>query len=191
MEWICGIALYMVISGLLLELIADTKYYRYAKWVAGVFLILQFAQPLGQWKDLGLQFFSKLTSFDYALGTDRILEELYETEDRRTQSVLEGYKAAVTEQIEHLLGENGLRVRKVEPEILDNGELAFLTVTAQYLDGTEEDNIRIPTVVPVRITKEDKEPEVVSPMELYIRELLAEFYQMDENNIVVVIQEAD
>ena len=50
----------------------------------------------------------------------------------------------------------------------------------------------IPTVVPVRLEeKGKKEKKTVSPMELYIREVLAEFYQLEENKIEVVIQEAE
>ena len=42
MEWVCNISLFLVFSGLLLELIADTKYYKFARWVASVILLLQF-----------------------------------------------------------------------------------------------------------------------------------------------------
>ena len=46
MQWICNIALFLVLSGIMLELIADTKYYKFARWVAGVILLLQFFKPL-------------------------------------------------------------------------------------------------------------------------------------------------
>ena len=50
----------------------------------------------------------------------------------------------------------------------------------------------IPTVVPIRLEEKGiKEKKIVSPMELYIREVLAEFYQLEENKIEVVIQEAE
>ena len=39
--------------------------------------------------------------------------------------------------------------------------------------------------------KETVKKEVVSPIELYIRDCLSEFYQMDKNKIEVVIQEVE
>lgn len=193
MEWICSITLYAVFSGLLLELIADTKYYRYAKWVVGIFLLMQFVQPLLTWNGPGAGLLAKITSLEYALGGERILDELYETEQRRTQSVLTDYKTAVTGQIAQLLKQNGLALHLAEMEVKDTGELLALQVEAGYMDGTQETGeIRIPTVAPVRITnRQEDSMEVISPMELYIREQLAELYQMDENKIIVVIREAE
>ena len=46
MQWIRDIALFLVFSGILLEMIADTKYYKFAKWVAGLILLLQFHPDL-------------------------------------------------------------------------------------------------------------------------------------------------
>ena len=44
--------------------------------------------------------------------------------------------------------------------------------------------------MPVNISEVPKK-NTVSPLELYIRETLAEFYQTEENKIEVVIQEAE
>lgn len=196
MEWICSIALYMVFSGILLELIADTKYEKYAKWVAGVLLLLQFVKPItqfGNWEKLEDYFQAKLASFDYALGTDRILEQIYETEQWRETSVLSDYKGTVTKQIDQLFQKSGVTVVKAEMEIGEQGELLSLFVVAQYADRTtEETRIAIPTVALVTVTQETQQRKTAaSPMELYLCSRLAEFYQLEENKIEVVIQEAD
>ena len=77
MQWIRDVALFLVFSGIMLELISDTKYYKFAKWVAGMILLLQFIKPLADTENFGNWFVSRMFSFDYALGTDRVLEEIY------------------------------------------------------------------------------------------------------------------
>ena len=190
MQWICNITLFLIFSGILLELIADTKYYKFARWVAGIILLLQVIQPMTKVEDIGGRFLAIFDSFDYALGTDKVLEEIYRVNDRTESTVLEEYKKSVSEQIDRILQKNGLGLAVAEIAVAEDGTLDELKVRANYLDGREKTGILIPTVIPVRIGEVEKK-ERVSPLELYIRENLAEFYQMDENKIEVVIQEAE
>ena len=190
MQWICNIAIFMVISGILLELIAETKYYKFARWVAGVLLLLQFIQPIAETEEIKEKLAAMFHSFDYALGTDKILEELYEVDSQTADSVLEKYKETISEQIDRILQKNGLGLQRAELSVESNGTLTQMVVWANYLDGMEKSDSLIPTVVPVQIGREESR-ETVSPLELYIRETLAEFYQLDENKIEVVIQEAE
>jgi hypothetical protein len=189
MEWIRDIALFLVFSGILLELISDTKYYKFAKWVAGMILLLQFIKPLADTENFGNWLSARIFSFDYAMGTDRIIEEIYAADDLTENSVLSAYKANVSAQIDRLLGENGLQLAGAEIEVQKDGKLQRLQVLAVYKDKQEKQDILVPTVAPVRL-REMPENLTVSPMELYIRELLAGFYGMDENLVEVIIQEA-
>ena len=189
MQWIRDIALFLVFSGILLEMISDTKYYKFAKWVAGMILLLQFLKPLTDTENLGNRLFSEFMSFDYALGTDRVLEEIYETDEHTENSVLSEYKKKVEEQVDHILKNNGLRLSGTKISVAEDGSLEELFVLAVYEDIREERAVLIPTVVPVRIDEPPKQ-DSVSPMELYIRELLASVYGMEENKVEVMIQEA-
>ena len=190
MQWICGIAMYLVLSGILLELIADTKYYKFARWVAGVILLVQFLGPMTGTEDVRNRFTASFQAFDYAIGTDRVLEDIYQVDAQAEYSVLTEYKESIAGQINSLLQKNGLNLVQTEIEVAEDGTIKRLWVWADYLDGTEEKLNLIPTIVPVRIGEEVK-TNTVSPLELYIRELLAEFYRLDESNIEVVIQEVE
>lgn len=190
MQWICSIALFLVFSGLLLEIIADTKYYKFARWVTGVILLLQFLKPFTETEGVWNRFTAIFSSFDYALGTDRVLEEIYEADGKTEDTVLQNYKEKVAGQIGKMLQKNGLQLLHADLSVERDGTLCELKVRAAYEDQQEKPEILIPTVEPVAM-KEAPKKKTVSPMELYIRELLAEFYQMDENKIEVVIQEAE
>ena len=95
----------------------------------------------------------------------------------------------VSKQADRLLRENGLKLAGAEIEVEKDGTLKKLWVLAVYEDKQENAEIYIPTVTPVRLGELPKNT-VVSPMELYIRELLAGFYGMDENKVEVEILEA-
>jgi len=190
MQWICNIAMFLVLSGILLELIADTKYYKFAKWVTGVLLLLQFLQPIREIEDIRNRFAANFTSFDYALGTDRVVEDIYRMEEQTENSVQLAYKKTIAKQIDRKLQDNGLKLMEAEITVAEEGNIEKMRILATYLDGTKEREVLIPTVVPVRIDEEPKKT-TVSPLELYIRELLAECYQIEENKLEVVIQNAE
>ena len=190
MRWICNIAMFLVFSGILLELIADTKYYKFARWVAGIVLLLQFLKPFTELEGIRGKFDAIFQSFDYALGTERILEELYAAEGQVEHSVLEEYKDGISRQIDGILEKNGLKLVQADISVEKDGRIIQMQIEAAYLDGTEERSVRIPTVAPVRIEEKTKK-NVVSPLELYVRETLAAFYQLEENKVIVRIEEAD
>lgn len=189
MKWICSMALFLMLSGILLELIADTKYYKFARWVAGVIFLTQLLRPVTETGETGERFTSMVSSFHYAVSSDRIVEEIYQADGQTSGRVLTTYKETLTAQIAEILEKNGLILSAVKIEVEDNGKISSLTVLAFYQDQKKEETvIAVPTVAPVSLSEPLKK-ETVSPMELYIRKTLAEFYQVEENKIVVVIQE--
>lgn len=191
MEWICSIALFLVLSGILLELTADTRYYKFARWVSGVIVILQVIRPLTETGEIKQKLISTVYSFHYAVSSDRVLEEIYQVNGQTSGRVLQTYKETVAAQMAELLENNGLLLTGSEIEVEDNGKISSIQILACYQDKKQEEmGIHVPTVVPVTLTEAVKK-KTVSPMELYIREMLAEFYQLEENKIVVVIQEAE
>jgi len=189
MQWVCQIAMFLVVSGIVLELIADTKYYKFAKWVTGVILLLQFLTPIAENEFTWNRFNTIFDTFDYALGTERVLEEIYSADQQTENKVLAEYKADIAGQIDRILRNNGLNLVQAEIDVAEDGTIEALRVQAAYLDGTEEKELLIPTVAPVRIGEEIKK-KTKSPLELYIRGELAEFYRIEENKTEVVIQEA-
>ena len=190
MQWVCNISVFLVISGIVLELIADTKYYKFARWVAGIILLLQFLKPFTATEEMKEQFMAMFGSFSYALDTERILEEIYEADEQAETSVLKEYKESIMLQTDRVLRKNGLKLVQAELSVENDGTIKYLKVWSEYLDGTERGEIQIPLVAPVQIGEETKK-ETVSPLELYIRDTLAKFYQIEEKSVEVIIREAE
>ena len=189
MEWVCNISLFLVFSGLLLELIADTKYYKFARWVAGLILLLQFIQPFTEVETIWERFTASFQSFDYAMGTDKVVEEFYQIGEKTETSVLQNYKKVISEQITQLLQNSKIQVKQIELDIKPTGEIEWLKIKATY----QEEEMLVQKIKTVEISsiklEEVIKKEDFSPIELYIRDSLAEFYQMDKNKIEVVMQD--
>ena len=172
MEWVCNIALFLVFSGLLLELIADTKYYKFAQWVASTILLLQFIQPFTDIESIWNKFTTSFQTFDYAMKTDKVVEQLYQVGEQTETKVLQSYKMAISEQVEQLLQKHGLQLKQIELEVKSTGELVWLKVRAIYQEKEEVvEEIKIIEIEPIKL-EETVKKEVVSPMELYIIDCL-------------------
>ena len=81
--------------------------------------------------------------------------------------------------------------KQTELEVGKTGEIIWLNVRAVYQEKEEViQEIKIIEIEPIKL-EETVKKEVISPMEIYIRDCLSEFYQIDKNKIEVVIQEVE
>ena len=125
------------------------------------------------------------------MKTDNVVEQLYQVGEQTETKVLQSYKMAIEEQIEQLLQKHGLQLKQIQLEVGKTGELIWMNVNAIYKEKEEViQEIKIIEIEPIKL-EETVKKEVVSPMELYIRDYLSEFYQIDKNKIEVVIQEVE
>lgn len=194
LEWIKNIAMFLVAAGLLLEMLAETKYYKFVRWVVGIILILQLMKPFADTQELWERFITGVRSFEYAVGTERVLEEIYGASEEREESVLNKYKGMIEEQVATLLKSHGVTLLCLETEIGTDGTLLNLYVYGQYETEEKERTVIIPTmgpIAPVSITENDENKNgMMSPFELYLCEMFSEFYRIEESRIRVEIREA-
>lgn len=189
MEWLKEIAVFMVVAGLLLEMIAETKYYRFAKWVSGIVLMVLFIKPFVKSEDIREKFFLFVKSFDYGMDSGKILDRIYEVEETEGERIVEVYKKTMEEQIDRILIQYGVKLISLEPEIAQNGTILGLAVYGEYItEEVQGTQIVIEKIKQIGETKESKQ-ETRSPLELAIRDYLASFYCLDVNNVEVEIRE--
>lgn len=199
LDWIRNLAMFLVFSGLLLEMTAETKYDKFIRYGVGILLLLQVIRPIADAQGLWDKVLTKIQSLEYTVGSEKILDKLYETSELGYQTVEDKYKEAITAQVEKILDRHEIELLYTEIELKEDGSLGRLLVRGEYrTEKKEEGSISIPTVRPIEPvrTEEEREEEIRteeknSPLRLYLRKTLAEFYQVDENRIEVVIQEAE
>lgn len=197
MEYVKQIAFFMVFSGILLELISGTKYQKFGEWVVGILLIMQIVMPFINKEQIWDKFLYRLASFDYVMQGESVLEEIVLGEEQVTESVRITYEETLRKQIAAILERNSLVLQKAAFEISEtSGELLKLSVWAGYQTQTQEkqkeEKILISAIPPIVIgTKEEEteQPKVMTPLEIYIKNLLSDFYNLEANNINISIQE--
>lgn len=193
MNYIKEIAFFMVFSGIILELTADTKYHKFSEWVVGLLLILKLIKPWMEHEPIWEQFLYRFASFEYVLGMDEVTEQLFSAEEAVERSVQSAYEETLNAQIEHLLHNSKLTLVAASYEFEERtGELKRMAITAVYQMGREEaeNQIQIRPIENVVIgEREEQQLEVITPMELSIKKMLADFYQLSVDNINVNIRE--
>lgn len=195
MEYVKGIAFFMVFAGIILELISGTKYQKFGEWVVGILLILQIIKPFINEEQIWEQFVYRFTSFEYVMQEENISDRIILGEQQMSDSVRNSYEDTLREQIANLLQKNSLTLQKAVFEISEtSGELQKISVWAGYqtTEEMEPERIEISDIPPIVIGDDIEEietPDVITPLEIYIKNLLSDFYNLTADNINISIQE--
>lgn len=197
MEMIRQLAFFMIFSGIMLELVAGTKYQKFVEWVVGLLLILQLAALLAGEGGLWEKFLYRLRSFEYSIQKEAAFEKIVAGEEQAEASVRAAYESVLQEQLSQILKKEQLVVEQVKFYFGETGtELRGLMVLAraeqkkeENSDGQERVTIRRIGPVSLEQVPARTEQKLLTPREIYLTELLSDFYQLSEEHIYVSIQE--
>lgn len=192
MERLKELALFMVFSGVVLEVTANTKYHKFCEWVIGILFVLKLLQPMLIHQPVWQQLQYKMASFEYLLETEAAEDSMSFAEGQMKQSVRSAYEESLTNQIAWLLQGNCLNLLSVGYEFNETtGEIVTLKVVAKYQSTENNGNeIRVSPIEPVVLGEDtERKEELLTPMELYIGKLLADFYHIDKTAVLVEIKE--
>lgn len=200
-QWMRNILIFIIAVTVLFQLIEKSSYYKYARFAAGMILILLIVKPLFlvSGKDQG--FWYLLESYDYLFAAEDNSEALTGAEDFRNSVILEEYNKALEEQIDRLLNREGLSLISMNTEFENNlseadyGALKSLQVTAGYpkelSKQKEGSNVEIDRII-VEIgekAQQNNRSSSASPLAIRAKNLLADFYNLDAQHIHITIQE--
>lgn len=197
MDIIRQLAFFMIFSGIMLELVAGTKYQKFVEWVVGLLLILQIAAPLAGEGGLWEKFLYRLRSFEYSIQKEAAFEKIVAGEEQAEASVRAAYESVLEEQLRQLLQKEQLVVEQVKFYFEESGTglrgLMVLARTEQRKaaepDGQERVTIRRIGPVSLEQVPSKTEQKLLTPREIYLTKLLSDFYQLSEEHIYVSIQE--
>ena len=206
-DWMKNIIVFMIISTVILNLLGKSNYKKYLGLVTGLILVLLVIGPI-------LSLTGKINYFDFSMDSYESLfdaqdlsKEMFQMEERSNIDIFEQYKQVMINQTDSLISEKGLTVASMEITIIEDktnpdfGKLVSLKLVAEYKKSNEMPG-KTGEILPIEKieigqirfdAKEDKVEESqqngLSPMENSIKNLLADFYNMDGNNININIQE--
>lgn len=180
---------FLLFVNLVMQLLKGSSYERFVHPVCGMILVIMIIRPLlslfgGEEKVLyaAEQKLSLLLSGD-ELRLSLPKEAGYEF------AVLEAYEEELVTQLSGILKEDGLAVITADfslsAEEKDFGTIRGLTLRAEKIKEGSTKRIEIAPIV----FESRKRDEAVSAEEIRIKDKLADFYQMDVDNIYVSIKE--
>ena len=180
---------FLVFVNLMMQLLKGSSYERFVHPVCGMILVIMIIRPV-----MGLFGGEEkvLYAAEQKLSLLLVQNEVplsYEDEAGYELVVLETYEQELVKQLSGILEEEGLAVAdadfSVSAEEKDFGTIRGLSLTAEKKREGSTSRIEIAPIVFESQTRDD----AVSAEEIRIKDKLADFYQMDGDNIYVSIKE--
>ena len=205
-EWMKNIIVFMIISTVILNLLGKSNYKKYVGLITGLILVLLVIGPI-------LSLTGKISYFDFSLDSYASLvdaqdlsKEMFSMEEQSTLDIFEQYKQVIINQTDSLLAQKGLTVVTMEIDVVtdktskDFGEILQMNIVAAYktnleMPGKTGEILSIEKIEIGQISFDSEyekgqeiEQNSLSAMENSIKIMLADFYNVDSNNININIQ---
>lgn len=180
---------FLLFINLIMQLLKGSSYERFVHPVCGMILVIMIIRPLlsmfgGEEKVL----YAAEQKLSLLLSGDEVRLSLPK-EAGYEFAVLEAYEEELITQLSEILTEEGLSVVAADfslsAEEKDFGTIRGLTLAAAKKN---EGSTRRIEIVPI-VFESKKQDVAVSAEEIRIKDKLADFYQMDKDNIYVSIKE--
>lgn len=185
-----GILFFLLFMHLCMQLVGTSEYRQYIRFIFGLVLIVLCLKPIfdiaGKTDTLSYQ----LQKYLFWEEVNNPNAELFLAEESRTDAIFAAYEEELKKQAEKLLEEEGLQFLQADFVFSRDEEnyakIMEITVLAAYDTGRQYIQIE-----PIQIGKEKgrEENDFLSPLEIHIKNKLAGFYNVKEDNINVIVQE--
>lgn len=203
-DWIKNIILFMTGMTIILNLMSKSSYKKYAKFISGILLIILIMKPIINIIDKNQSFNFSLKSYEYMQNAaDASL--ISDAENIKNSALINEYKRLLAQQTEKLLMPKGLRLISLEVELeeeygsKDFGSIKSMYITAGYQQEESADvnvsDIVIEQII-ISIGEEDRYNSVKdnkqqgsSPLEINVKNAVADFYNLDSSHINIIIRE--
>lgn len=201
-QWIKGIIFFLIFITIISNLLGKSDFKKYMGIITGMILILLVITPLLKLfrLDEKMDFFYDANLF---WGNRKELSSQLEyMEENQSVAIIDAYKKEIEGQIEAVLEQNDLYIVSIKLDLDEDSSsstycyLNKINLVATYVASDNKKN----EIEPVKIEKiainqkEDKEEseettdEFLSPMEIHIKNILSDFYNMKSDNINISIQ---
>ena len=199
-NWIRNVVIYMILNAIIMNLLGDKSYKKYVSIVSGMILVLIIISPLMNYMDLEDTLDYYLKANDFAVETSEFKNDLNRMEEAQSDAIFAEYKEKIKQQVEGMLREEKLKLISFNLTIDKNaqsptfGEIQHMDISAEIEKSEEEEEeqrlfVDKIDIASIRINKKEKEDkkQPPSPMEINIKNILADFYNMEQVNINISI----
>jgi len=200
-NWVKSIVYFLVLISIINNLIGSSSYKKYINLVSGMILIILVVGPILKIFDIDKKidyYFDKNT---FMVDSQDINNDLIKIEQSQMKSIIEEYKLEIKNNAARLLEKEDLyiasfNVRVNEDESSNSfGQIEEIDIVAAYTYQEESklidkiDKVEIEKIeISDDVKEEDELTDNLSETEIYIKNLLADFYNVDFDNINISIQ---
>lgn len=198
--WIKNIVIYMIMNTIIMNLMGNKSYKKYISIVSGMILVLIVVSPLMNFMDLEDKLDYFLQTNDFAVETSDFKNDVNQLEKEQRDAILKEYLVKIKDQVAELLSEEGLQLEKFDASVdMDTASNTFgsllgmkLTANVKQEEGDmKNDSLFIDKIEIDKIgmdEKKDTVEKVPSPIEINIKTLLSDFYNIEPDNINISVQ---
>lgn len=198
--WIKNIVIYMIMNTIIMNLLGNKSYKKYISIVSGMILVLIVVSPLMNYMGMEDKLDYFLQTNDFAIETSDFQNEVNQVEKKQSEAILEEYMSKIKEKVKELLDEEDVNLESFEVCVDQDvnsstfGKVLEMKISATMEPGEGENQDSNRFIDEIEISKiGTDEPEsttgkVPSPMEIKIKSKLADFYNMEPDNINISIQ---
>lgn len=200
-EWVRNIVIYLILNTIIMNLLGNNSYKKYISIVSGMILLLIVVSPFLKLLKLDGIMDYYLNSNIYQADVDDFQKELRVMEKKQKDEVFSDFKNRISEQVADILLKDGLYLYNLEVamnqdvESKNFGEIDSMEIMAGYLEdegvttaNISVDKIIISTTNSSNIDEENRTANLPSPQEIYIKNRLSDFYNIEQDNINISIQ---
>lgn len=206
-NWMKSIIVFMIITTVILNLLGKSNYKKYVGLVTGLVLVLLVIGPILSLSGKIQYFDFSMDSYESLVEAQDLSNEMFAMEESSSVDIFAQYKQVIMNQTESIISEKGLTVVTMDVEVVEDkanqefGKILSMSLVATYktnneMPGKTGDIPPIEKVEIGQITFDSQENDMdksqqngLSAMEIYIKNQLADFYNVDGNNININIQE--
>jgi len=199
-SWIKNIVIYMLLNTIIMNLLGNKSYKKYAGIISGMILVLIVISPLMKLMSLddNLDYYLRFNEFN--IDTIEFQNSLSVVEESQREAVFGIYEDKIIERTRELLMEEGIYPESIRVEIDDDvnsasfGKITGFVIVARQADeaGKKKDTrIRIDDIEVSRVTvgkRAEGDKRVPSPLEVAMKIKLSDFYKIEQGNINISIQ---
>lgn len=163
--WVKNLAVYLIFSELLFQILPHKRYRKYLRFFSGLILVLLILSPLLSAGGLEQRLLDAMDSFSQIQSSDEMEDVMAQAEAAREQGLSGEYEAILESRVEEMVEQEGYRLASfsaelcLDPEAENFGEIYSMTAVLRQEGQEEEGGIRVEPVV-IGEGKKEVEPEL-------------------------------
>lgn len=198
-DWIRNIIFYMILNTIVMNLLGNSSYKKYASIASGMILVLLVASPLFQLLKIEERLDFSLQSNEFAIEASEFKNNILRMEEEQKNQIFQEYSLRIQTQVETIFKEEGVTIDQFlvtfdqDPESEGFGEILSMSIKGSIPseEPQKKTSISIEKIEIQSITmREDKEKQIksLSPLELNMKIKVSDFYKIPSDNINISIQ---